>query len=225
MSWESTALYYRLINQATRERLGGLHSAPIAMVSVDFAPIEVLQKAGDWDALAREMARVAPQVEAAGAEFLLVASNTMHKVADETASAVGIPLLHIADATAEAIQSAGHETVGLLGTCFTMEEDFYKGRLEAHGLDVLIPGAQDRALVNEVIYTELCQGIIRDESRKRFLDIIDGLGEAGADAVIEGCTEIGMLVKQEDTAVPLFDTTEIHVHAAVDAALDRAKTS
>lgn len=225
MSWESTALYYRLLNEATRERLGGLHSAPIAMISVDFAPIEVLQKAGDWDALALEMIRVARQVEAVGAEFLVVASNTMHKVADETARAVSIPLLHIADATAAAVQSAGHRTVGLLGTRFTMEEDFYRIRLEALGLNVLIPDAKDRTLVNDVIYRELCQGEIRSESRASFLAIIDSLRDAGADAVIEGCTEIGMLVKQADTAAPLFDTTEIHVRAAVDKALDQATTS
>ena len=220
MSWESTSLYYRRINELTRERLGGLHSAPIAMLSVDFAPIEVLQKAGDWDALAHEMIRIVPRLEAAGAELLVITSNTMHKVANATAGAVNIPLLHIADATAAAIRSAGHETVGLLGTRFTMEENFYRSRLEAQGISVLIPGEKERALVHHVIYTELCQGLVSDESRTRFLAVIDGLRAAGADAVVEGCTEIGMLVKQTDTAIPLFDTTEIHASAAVTAALE-----
>ena len=219
MSWESTLLYYRLINETTRERLGGLHSAPIAMVSVDFAPIEVLQHQGDWDALAHELEKAARHIEVAGAELLLICTNTMHKVADEIANAVSIPLLHIADATADVIEAAGHSAVGLLGTRFTMEEDFYRGRLEARGIRVLTPGKSDRDVVHRVIYEELCQGRVSDESRQRFLEIIDRLGEDGADAVIEGCTEIGMLVKPADTAMPLFDTTEIHARAAVSAAL------
>ncbi len=219
MSWQSTLLYYRLINEATSERLGGLHSAPIAMVSVDFAPIEVLQHQGDWNALAHELEKAARHIEVAGAELLLICTNTMHKVADAVAAAVDIPLLHIADATADVIESAGHSTVGLLGTRFTMEEDFYRGRLEARGIRVLTPGESDRDIVHRVIYEELCQGTVNDESRQRFLEIIDRLGAEGADAVIEGCTEIGMLVKPADTAMPLFDTTEIHARAAVSAAL------
>ncbi len=220
MSWESTALYYRLINEATRDRLGGLHSAPIAMVSVDFAPIEVLQHQGDWEALAQELEKAARHIEVAGAELLLICTNTMHKVADEVANAVSIPLLHIADATADVIEAAGHSTVGLLGTRFTMEEDFYRGRLEARGIRVLTPGESDRQIVHRVIYEELCQGAVLDESQSRFLQIIDGLGGAGVEAVIAGCTEIGMLVGPEHTSLPLFDTTVIHAHAAVAMALE-----
>lgn len=220
MSWESTALYYRLINEATREGLGGLHSAPIAMVSVDFAPIEELQHAGDWDGLAEALQAAARLVEAAGADLLLICTNTMHKVAAEVAAAIGIPLLHIADATADVIEAAGYSTVGLLGTRFTMEEDFYRGRLEARGIRVLTPGAEERNVVHRVIYDELCQGKISDESRQRFVAIIDGLGAAGAEAVIEGCTEIGMLVGPEHTSIPLLDTTVIHAHAAVAMALE-----
>ena len=220
MSWESTALYYRLINQATRDKLGGLHSAPIAMVSVDFAPIEALQHAGDWAALARALEEAAQRIEAAGADLLLICTNTMHKVAPEVSAAVGIPLLHIADATADVIEAAGHSTVGLLGTRFTMEEDFYRGRLEARGIRVLVPGEEDRGVVHRVIYEELCQGKVRDESRACFLDVIDRLGSEGADAIIEGCTEIGMLVDAGHTAMPLLDTTVIHANAAVAMALE-----
>lgn len=219
MSWESTALYYRLINEATRDRLGGLHSAPIAMVSVDFQPIEVLQHAGRWDELAHELSAAAKQVEAAGAELLLICTNTMHKVAEQVEHSLDIPLVHIADATADAVLEAGHATAGLLGTRFTMEEEFYRGRLEARGIKVLIPGEAERAVVHGVIYNELCQGMIDGGSRKRFLEVIDGLNDAGAEAVIAGCTEIGMLVQQQDTDMPLFDTTQLHAHAAVSAAL------
>ena len=221
MSWESTLRYYRLINEATRARLGGLHSAPIAMVSVDFAPIEVLQHQGDWDALARELEAAAKRIESAGADLLLICTNTMHKVADDVAAAVRIPLLHIADATADVIESVGHSTVGLLGTRFTMEEDFYRGRLEARGIRVVTPAEPDRAVVHRVIYEELCQGTVSDESRERYLEIIDRLAAGGAEAVIAGCTEIGMLVKPDDTELPLFDTTGIHARAAVSAALEQ----
>jgi aspartate racemase len=190
------------------------------MVSVDFAPIEVLQHQGDWDALACELERAARHIEVAGAELLLICTNTMHKVAGEVAAAVNIPLLHIADATADVIEAAGHSTVGLLGTRFTMEEDFYRGRLEARGIRVLTPGEADRETVHRVIYDELCQGTVSDESRSRFLEIIARLGDAGAEAVIEGCTEIGMLVGPEHTSMPLLDTTVIHAHAAVSMALE-----
>ena len=220
MSWESTALYYRLINETTRDRLGGLHSAPLALVSVDFAPIEALQHAGDWAALAGELQRAAERVEAAGADMLLICTNTMHKIASDVAAAVDIPLLHIADATADVIEEAGYSTIGLLGTRFTMEEDFYCGRLEARGIRVLTPGEDDRGVVHRVIYRELCQGVINDESREHFVQIIDRLGSDGAEAVIEGCTEIGMLVAPEHTSMPLLNTTVIHARAAVTKALE-----
>ena len=219
MSWESTAHYYRLINEATRKALGGLHSAPIAMFSVDFQDIEVLQHAGDWDATARILAGKATQVEAAGAELLLICTNTMHIVADEISAAINIPLLHIADATATVITESGMTSIGLLGTKFTMEQEFYRSRLERHGLKVIVPPEQDRDIVHRVIYEELCLGEIHDESRTEFLRIIDDLQQQGAEAVIEGCTEIGLLVKQEHTSVPLFDTTSIHAQQAVIEAL------
>ena len=219
MSWESTALYYRLINEETRRRLGGLHSAPIVLVSVDFEAIESLQARGDWATAGRLLASAAQRVEAADADLLLICTNTMHRVADDVASAVNIPLLHLADATAEKVVASGLSTVGLLGTRFTMEHDFYKGRLQKHGLDVLTPLADDRERVHRVIYDELCQGIVRTESRDAFLDIIDDLALRGAGAVIEGCTEIGMLVDESHTDVRLFDTTRIHAKRAVDIAL------
>ena len=219
MSWESTAHYYRLINEATRKSLGGLHSAPIAMFSVDFQEIEALQHAGDWDATAEILSRKATQVEAAGAELLLICTNTMHIVADQIAAAINIPLLNIADATATVIRESGITAVGLLGTKFTMEQEFYRGRLVGHGLDVIVPPEQDRDVVHRVIYEELCRGEIKDESRAEFLRIIDDLQQQGAEAVIEGCTEIGLLVKQEHTKVPLFDTTSIHAQQAVVEAL------
>jgi aspartate racemase len=219
MSWESTELYYRLINEETKRRLGGLHSAPIAMVSVDFDHIEKLQHADDWPAMAGILADRARQVQAAGADFLLICTNTMHKVADEVASAIDIPLLHLADATAKRIVDAGIQSVGLLGTKFTMEHDFYKGRLENNGLEVLTPPREDRDVVHRVIYEELCLGKIEAPSRKEFLRVMDDLVKAGAEAVIEGCTEIGMLVSQDDTSIRLFDTTHIHAEEAVAFAL------
>ena len=219
MSWESTEHYYRLINEATREALGGLHSAPIAMFSVDFQEIEQLQHAGNWEATARILAGRAAQIEAAGAELLLICTNTMHIVADEISAAVGIPLLHIADATATVIKEAGTASVGLLGTKFTMEQDFYRGRLEQHGLEVVVPSEPDRNIVHRIIYDELCLGQIKDGSRAEYLRIIDDLRQRGAEAVIAGCTEIGLLVKQQHTDVPLFDTTMIHAHQAVAEAL------
>jgi aspartate racemase len=219
MSWESTEHYYRLINEATREALGGLHSAPIAMVSVDFQELEEMQHAGHWAEIARILAGKAARVEAAGADILLICTNTMHLVADEIAAAVRIPLLHIADATATVVKEAGVKSVGLLGTKFTMEKDFYRGRLSQHGLDVVVPSQSDRDIVHRIIYEELCLGQTRNESRAEFLRIIDELRRLGAESVIEGCTEIGLLLNQDHTDVPLFDTTAIHARQAVVEAL------
>ncbi len=219
MSWESTELYYRCINEETKRALGGLHSAPIAMVSVDFQEIEELQHQGNWVGAADVLASKARQVEAAGADFLLICTNTMHKVADQVQSAINIPLLHLADATATRIKGSGISTIGLLGTKFTMEQDFYKGRLEQHGLKVLVPHEADRDIVHKVIYEELCLGEVRESSRAQYLRIIQELNDAGAEGVIEGCTEIVMLVQQEHTHIPLFDTTAIHAQEAVIEAL------
>lgn len=220
MSWESTAHYYQLINEGVKQRLGGLHSAKIALVSVDFAPIANLQKQGNWEAAGALLAKAAQQIEQAGAEGLLICTNTMHKVADTVQTAITIPILHIADATAEALLTAGVKNVGLLGTAFTMEQDFYKGRLaDQFGLNVLVPAAEERALIHQVIFQELCLGQINAASKQAYLRIIDQLVEQGAEAVILGCTEIGLLVKQSDTTVPLFDTTEIHARQAVEWSL------
>ena len=221
MSWESSAEYYRIINETVKEKLGGLHSAKILSYSVDFQEIEGLQHAGKWDAATQLMIDAAERIERGGADFLLICTNTMHKMADEVASAIKIPLLHIADATAESIKHERIRKVGLLGTKFTMEQDFYKSRLaEQHGLEVLIPGKGDRESVHQIIYDELCLGKILDESRKKFRQIIQKLVKNGAEGIILGCTEIPMLVKPEDTAVPLFDTTLIHARRAVDYALN-----
>jgi aspartate racemase len=219
MSWESTELYYRKINEETRRILGSLHSAPIAMVSVDFQRIEELQHAGDWDACADILASHAREVQAARADLLLICTNTMHRVAPQVQAAIDIPLLHIADATAERIKAAGLGRIGLLGTRFTMEQDFYRGRLEELGIDVVVPSADDRDIVHRVIYEELCLGQVRNESRAEFLRIIDRLAADGVQGVIEGCTEIVMLVQQAHTDVPLFDTTSIHAEQAVAEAL------
>jgi aspartate racemase len=221
MSWESTAEYYRLLNQGVRERLGGLHSADLVLRSFDFAAIEQLQVADDWTQAAEVLALAARELEAAGATCLLICTNTMHKVAEEVATAVNIPLLHLAEATAERILAAGFDKVGLLGTRYTMEQEFYTGRLRQAGIDVRIPGADRRAMVNRVIYEELCHGVVREASRAAFLETIDELVAGGAQAIIEGCTEIGMLVNESHTDVPLFDTTRIHAEQAVAFALDR----
>lgn len=222
MSWESSIEYYRIINQQVREALGGVHSARSVMVSVDFGEIEKLQAAGDWEAATRIMVQCAQEVEGAGADFILICTNTMHLMADEVQEAVAIPLLHIADATARAVKSAGLKTVGLLGTRFTMEKDFYRGRLEsAHALGVLTPDEDGRALVHRVIYDELVQGKINEESREGYRSVIRDLMERGAEGIILGCTEIGLLVKPEDVPLPVFDTMEIHALAAVDAALGK----
>ena len=219
MSWESTELYYRWINEETRNRRGGLHSAPIAMVSVDFEEIEKLQHAGDWEQAGEVLADRARRIESAGADFLLICTNTMHKVAEQVEEAISIPLLHLADATAARIKRAGMGTIGLLGTAFTMDQDFYRGRLEGQGIKVLVPSQADRDIVHRIIYEELCLGQVRDESRREYLRIIDLLAGQGAQGVIEGCTEIVMLVQQPHTSVPLFDTTAIHAQEAVRLAL------
>lgn len=221
MSWESTLPYYRQINEAVRQRLGGLHSARLVLYSVDFHEIERLQHNGDWSAAGARLAEAAQALERAGAEFLVLATNTMHKVADAIEAAVDIPLLHIADPTAAAIQAAGLQRVGLLGTRFTMEQPFYRERLEQrHGIEVLTPDAAQRELVHRVIYEELCLGQIRQESRDAYRQVIAELVLRGAQAVILGCTEIGLLVSAEDASVPLFDTTRLHALAAANKALD-----
>ncbi|MFF2568696.1 aspartate/glutamate racemase family protein [Streptomyces sp. NPDC058084] len=219
MSWESTAVYYRLLNEGVRDRLGGLHSAKCLVYSVDFADIERLQAAGRWDEAGEVLAAAARSLEAAGAELLLICTNTMHKVADQVSAAVDVPLLHLADATATAVRGAGLSRVGLLGTAFTMEQDFYRDRLAAHGLDVLVPHADDRALVHRVIYDELCLGVIREESRTAYRAVIDRLVASGAEGVILGCTEIELLVAPEHSPVPVFATTRLHAEAAVAASL------
>lgn len=220
MSWESTVHYYQVINELTRARLGGLHSAPIAMVSVDFAPMEACQKSGDWDSIAKQVIAAGRQIEAAGAECLLICANTVHKVADQVATAVDIPMIHIADATAAVLATAGLTSVGLLGTAFTMEQAFYKDRLsEKFGLDVLVPEAHERQFIHAAIYHELCQGEFKADTRTGFVDAIEALAQQGAQGVILGCTEIGLLVHQADTNVKLYDTTEIHAQAAVEWAL------
>jgi aspartate racemase len=222
MSWESTASYYRLINQAVQARLGGLHSASLVLHSVDFAAIEQLQRAGDWDAAGALLAQAARGLQAAGAGALLICANTMHKVAPAIASAVQIPLLHVVDATAAAVHRAGVRQVGLLGTRFTMEQAFYVERLQQQGLGVLLPDADDRATVHRVIYEELCRGRILDRSRDEYRRVMAALVARGAEGIILGCTEIALLVAAADATVPLFDTTELHALAAVDWALASA---
>jgi aspartate racemase len=220
MSWESTVPYYCKINERIKERLGGLHSAKLILYSVDFAEVERLQASGQWDALGVLMAQAAQTLERAGADGLVLCTNTVHKVADAIQSAVSIPLLHIADPTAQAIVQAGHTTVGLIGTRFTMEMDIYRSRLEKdYGLTVLTPPQAARDLVHRVIYEELCLGQVLPASRAAYLQVIAELGARGAQAVILGCTEIEMLVKQQDCALPLFDTTELHARSAADWAL------
>ncbi|MBL0632597.1 aspartate/glutamate racemase family protein [Aeromonas veronii] len=220
MSWESTVSYYQALNRGVRAQLGGLHSARVLLNSVDFAGIERLQHAGDWPATARLLAAEARKLQDGGADFLLIGTNTMHKVAPEIEAAIDIPLLHIADATADKLQADGITRVGLLGTRFTMEQDFYKGRLqERFGLAVLVPDEAGRERVHRIIYDELCLGEIRESSRAEYLAIIEGLAAAGAEAVILGCTEIALLVGDARAAVPLYDTTAIHAEAAVARAL------
>ncbi len=220
MSWESTAGYYRAINEGVKNALGGLHSARIVLYSVDFAPVEKLQRAGDWEGTAGLLSDAARRIQAAGADFLLICTNTMHKVAPQVEKSIEIPVLHIADATADVLVENSIRKVGLLGTAFTMEHDFYKERLARnYGMDVLVPGADDRKIVHDIIYQELCLGQIVDDSRTEYLRIIDALANEGAQAVILGCTEIGLLVNQADTPVRLVDTTAIHAAKAVEHAL------
>jgi aspartate racemase len=220
MSWESSAEYYRLVNQATRAQLGGLHSADCVLRSVDFAEIEELQRLDAWPQAGERLAREARLLEAAGSELLVLCTNTMHKVADTVASAVGIPLVHIADATADAVHAAGLSTVGLIATAYTMEQDFYVGRLyDKHGLRVLIPDPDERRVVHNVIYDELCLGLISDSSRSVYRSVIANLVARGAQCILLGCTEIGLLIGAQDAEVPVFDTTILHAERAVELSL------
>jgi aspartate racemase len=220
MSWESSSEYYRLLNEEVRERCGGLHSADCVLRSVDFAEIERLQREGRWEEAGNRLADEARALVAAGAQLLVLCTNTMHKVADTIAAAVDVPFVHIADATAEAVRDRRLQTVGLLATAYTMEQDFYVGRLrERHGLNVLVPNEKDRRRVHDVIYDELCVGLINDSSRSAYRDVISDLVERGARGVLLGCTEIGLLVGPRDAEVPLFDTARLHAQRAVELAL------
>ncbi len=220
MSWQSSIEYYRIVNEEVEARLGGLHSAKSVMYSVDFAEVEALQHRGEWQQATRIMAQAACNVERGGADFFIICTNTMHKMAPAVQDAVGIPLLHIADATADQVKARGVRKVGLLGTRFTMEEDFYKGRLvQAHGLDVVTPDARGRDDVHRVIYEELCKGRVEQGSKRRYCEVVEELVGLGSEAVILGCTEIGLLLGQADSPVPLFDTTRLHAVAAVEYAL------
>lgn len=217
MSWESSAEYYRLANVLVRERLGGLHSAKVVLHSVDFAEIERMQVEGRWDDAGKALAEAAAGLQAAGADFVLICTNTMHKVYDQVQAAVDVPVIHLGDTTAQAIKAAGLTTVGLLGTGFTMDQAFYRERLESHGLKVLVPSEEDRATVHRIIYDELCLGIVRDESRRAYQDVIARFD--GAQGVILGCTEIELLISQADVPLPVFPTTRLHVEAAVERAI------
>ena len=219
MSWESTVTYYQLINEAVKEQLGGLHSAKILLYSVDFDEIEALQSGGQWDKAGAILAEIAHKLEQAGADCILICTNTMHKVADAVRTAVSVPLLHIAEATADALEAAGISRVALLGTRYTMTEDFYKSKLVARGIDVLIPESEDVDTVNSIIFDELCLGITSEASRQKLLSIIASLQKQGAQGVILGCTEIGLLISRQDTELPVFDTTMIHAAAASAFAL------
>lgn len=216
MSWESTVAYYQAINLGVKERLGGLHSAKLVMISLDFAQIEAMQQKGDWLAAADVLIQAARRLEVSGADGFMICTNTMHKVADKIAAQVSIPLIHIADATGEVLKRKRIGKVGLLGTAFTMEHNFYKGRLAQHGLEVVIPNEEQRRVVHDVIYQELCRGEVRSESKQAYLEIVDDLVSDGAEAIILGCTEIGLLIQQADTVVQLVDTTQIHAQAAVE---------
>jgi aspartate racemase len=219
MSWESTALYYRLLNEGVRDRLGGLHSAECVVRSVDFEPVEQLQRDGKWTEAGDLLPAHASGLERAGADMVLLCTNTMHIVDDQIEQAISVPFLHLADATAAAVLDAGVEKVGLLGTAFTMEKAFYKDRLASHGIDVIVPDEPDRDIVHRVIYDELCVGVVNETSKKEYLRIIDDLVRNGAQGVVSGCTEIELLVSPEDCVVPLFRTTQIHVDAAIEIAL------
>jgi aspartate racemase len=219
MSWESTVAYYRLANEETRAHLGGLHSAPLLLWSADFAEIEALQVGGSWDEAGARLARAAQALEGAGAELLVLCTNTMHKVADAIESSVSIPLVHIVDSVARAVAPSGTAQVGLVGTRFTMEDPFWADRMRRYGIEVRVPPLEDREVVHQIIYEELCRGVFRPESRAALVQVIERLALAGAGGVVLGCTEIELLLHQGDTAVPLFPTTALHVRHAVDAAL------
>lgn len=219
MSWESTSQYYRLLNTAINHKLGGLHSARIVMISLDFEPVEKLMRQGDWQSCGTLLTDAARRIATAGADILLICTNTMHKLAPVIQAAIPIPVVHICDAAAERVKRGGCRKVGLLGTRFTMEEDFYRSRLEHYGLHVLLPDDSDRQRVDHIIFNELCRGIVRAGSREEYIRIIDQLVGQGADGIILGCTEIAMLVQEEDISVPLYDTTAIHADKAVELAL------
>jgi aspartate racemase len=219
MSWESSAHYYRLANTLVRERVGGLHSARCVLYSVDFADVEVLQSAGEWEEAGRLLGQAAAAVQAAGADLLLLCTNTMHKVAEQIQGVIDIPLLHLVDVTAAAVAASGLDTVGLLGTAFTMEQDFYRDRLASNGLRVIVPDSDDRAEVHRIIYEELCLGEVRSGSRRTYQQVIGRLAQRGAQGVILGCTEIELLVSASDSMLPVFPTSRLHIEAAVDAAL------
>lgn len=219
MSWQSSAEYYRLLNELVQDRQEGLHSARCLLYSVDFASIEAMQMEGRWDDAAEALAAAAKVLEDAGADFIVLCTNTMHKVADQIQAAIGVPLLHLADTTAAVVKEHRVRRVGLLGTRFTMTQEFYRDRLASHGLEVLVPEEDDRQVVHEIIYDELCQGIVRPESRARYREIIQRLVDAGAEGIIYGCTEIELLVDQTDSSVPVFPTTRLHCEAAADRAM------
>ena len=219
MSWESTVPYYRIINEKVKEALGGLHSARIILYSVEFDEIEKLQSSGRWDESAEILGDAAAKLETAGADFIVICTNTMHKVVPQIRQRISVPILHIADATADELEKAAVSKVGLLGTRYTMTQDFYKSRLVSRGFQVLVPGEEDIRVINDIIFKELCLGVIREASRARMSAVISGLKAQGAEAVILGCTEIGLLVRPEDSVLPLFDTTEIHAVKAAEAAL------
>ena len=222
MSWESTLEYYRIVNETTKNRLGGFHSAKCILYSVDFAEVEKLQHLGDWDELTRLMKDAARKLEGAGADFVIICTNTMHKMADEVQEVIRIPILHIVDVTAEAIRANREKRVGLLGTKFTMEQDFYKGRLrDKHGVEVVIPGEEDRQVVHDILYSELCMGEIKELSKGKFKSVIQNLVDRGAQSVILGCTEIPLIVSQDEYDIPVYDTTTLHAQAAVDFALQK----
>ncbi len=220
MSWESTSFYYRIMNEAVKEKGGGLHSAKCLLYSMDFAEIAQCQKSGEWEKAAAILGEAAQKLEQAGASCLVICTNTMHRIADQVQEAISIPLLHIADTTADAILARGVKKVGLLGTSFTMEQTFYKDRLREYGLDVMIPAEKDREIVHRIIYEELCLGEIKEESKKQYLRIIDNMIQQGAEGIILGCTEITLLIHEQDTTVPLFDTTYLHAMRAVEYAMD-----
>lgn len=219
MSWESTIPYYRIINQTVKEKLGGLHSAKIVLFSIDFDEMAQLQHAGDWDGAAAMLCRAAQGLRAAGAESIVICTNTMHKVAEQVERAAGIPLLHVVDVVSDELYRRGLKKIGLLGTRFTMEQDFYRNRLWANGIEAIVPNADDRDTIHRVIYEELCKGVVREESRKAYREIIARLIEDGAQGIVLGCTEIAMLIGPNDCAVPTFDTTEIHARAAALCAM------